>query len=447
MQTLGISNLIPPVGAPVPEVSGELGAAGTPIFGGFLRELGEYNPNFSGGPFASFLLYEQMRRSDAMVAAVLSACKLPIRAAEWAISDPKDPTPEERLATDFVKENLFRRCDFKAALENALLMLDFGCAVHEDVYARDRGRICLARMAPRLPLTFYRWLTRPETDELIGLAQIGYRGGEYVNAVMPVEKIARFTFQQEGANFAGRSMLRAMYQHWYTKQALYAIAAIAAERNGMGIPVVTMGPKAKLEDRKAALAWVSSLLTHEKTGLVLPAEWTVDLQGVTGQTLDPQALIEHHNGQIGAVALAQFIMMGTGHHDSGGNRSLAETMSDFFFQGLQATADQIGEVFSETTIARLVKFNFGPGVRPPRLVPQDLIASKIGTIGTILSDLTGEQGGLITPDRNLEAWLRAKLGAPPVKDANPGIGDDPEVASASAVVTRMGRPRTRRGRA
>ncbi|MDE2097847.1 MAG: DUF935 family protein [Patescibacteria group bacterium] len=429
----GIPDMAPPaegiygVGPAAPPVDGEMGAAGTPIFGGFLRELGEYNPNFSGGPFASFLLYEQMRRSDGRVASVLSACKLPISSAEWAINPPEDASDEEKAAADFIEDQIFHKNSLKAAIQNALLMLDFGCAVHEDVWRMDGGKVCLERMAPRLPLTFYRWLTNPGTDELAGLDQLGYRAGSYVHATMPIGKIALFTYRQEGANYAGRSLQREMYQHWYSKQALYAIAAIAAERNGMGVPVVTMGPKAKLEDKKAALAWVSALVTHEKTGLVLPPEWKFDLIGVKGTVRDPEPLIQHHDAMIAAVALCSFIVMGQSGGRSSGNRSLGETMSDFFFQGLQATADYIGQVFSETTIARLVKFNFGEGVRPPRLVPQDLIASKIETIGTVLAQLSGKNA-LITPDTDLEAWLREKLGAP---ERMPDLsGDDPEDQAA-----------------
>ncbi len=436
IQTLGIADFMPPVeglngvGPPAPPADGEWGAVGTPIFGGFLRELGEYNPNFSGGPFSNFLLYEQMRRSDGRVASVLSACKLPISSAEWAVTAPDDASDEEKDAADFVEEQLFQKNNFKAAIQNALLMLDFGVAVHEDVWAINRSevtggnQVCLSRMAARLPLTFYRWVTKPGTDELIGLDQLGYRGGSYVHAEMPLSKMALFTYRQEGANYAGRSLQREMYQHWYSKQALYAIAAIASERNGMGVPVVTMGPKAKAEDKKAALAWVSSLVTHEKTGLVLPPEWLFKLVGVEGTVRDPEPLIQHHDAMIAAVALCSFIVMGQSGGRSSGNRSLGETMSDFFFQGLQATADQIGQVFSDTTIARLVKFNFGPGVRPPRLVPQDLIASKIETIGTVLQQLTAGMNPLITPDTDLEGWLREKLGAP---ERMPDVGgDDPE---------------------
>src|SRR5271157_1309321 len=91
IQTLGLS-LPPASGLEIGQVSqpanlpvtasptGDASATGTPSFGGFLRELGEYNADLAWP--ASYLVYEQMRRSDAQVAATLWASKLPIR-GDW----------------------------------------------------------------------------------------------------------------------------------------------------------------------------------------------------------------------------------------------------------------------------------------------------------------------------------------------------------------------------
>jgi phage gp29-like protein len=433
IQTLGIADFWPAgqaqaqnaqdiTGAPPAQVvDGEWGAAGTPIFAGFLTELGEYNPQFQGGPFACFPLYEQMRRSDSTVAAMLLACRLPVTCAEWMIVTPDLASPIEKEAAAFVKENLFA-CNFKKSIENAMLMLDFGCAVHEDVWEIDSNRIRLKRMAPRLPLTFYRWITKPGTDELIALDQLGYRAGNYVNATLPAGKMALFTFQQEGANFAGRALTRAMYPHWYTKQALYAIDAITCERNGMGVPVITLGPNASKQDRLAAIQWVQQLIAHEKTGITIPPGWTFELAGVKGMVKDCMPSIQHHNMQIALAALGQFHLMGQ-EHGSGGNRSLGETMSDFFLMSLQSTADMVGDVFSKTSIRRMVNFNF-PGVkRYPRLVPQQVLAFKIDAIVDAVSKMGTAK--MMTPDDEMEAWLRKKLGAPE-KPADAGTGSDPE---------------------
>jgi len=387
-------------------LTAEVGATGTPIFGGFLLELGEYNADLAWP--ASYLVYEQMRRSDAQVAATLWASKLPIRGGEWTVVPPEYPTAIEKEAAEFVEDELLDgEVDFDAALQNALLMFDFGAALHEDVWKIDGEHVRLAKIAERLPLTFYRWVCDPGTDNLRVIEQLGYRAGNYVRTELPMEKCTLFTFRQEGANFTGRALLREMYQHWYIKSNLYKVEAIACERNGMGVPVITMGPDAKREDRGTALEWVQRLTTHQRTGLLLPPAWTFALEGVKGTLRNPEESIEHHGARIMMAGLAQFMMMG--QHGSG-NRSLGETMSDFFFMGLQATADQIGRRFSDTTVRRLVDFNFEGIERYPKLVPQHIMALKFESVVDALAKLG--TANMVTEDPDMEDWLRRKMGAP-----------------------------------
>jgi hypothetical protein len=94
LKRLGFSGAEGPaaIQAQPPDLS-EYGATGTPILGGFLRDCGEYNSTFAGGPFNAYKTYEQMRRGDAQVAATLAAIKLPILAAGWAIAAPPNPSP------------------------------------------------------------------------------------------------------------------------------------------------------------------------------------------------------------------------------------------------------------------------------------------------------------------------------------------------------------------
>jgi len=395
----------------------EVGATGTPIFGGFLRELGEYNANLTWP--AAYMVYEQMRRGDAMVAATLSAIKLPIRCAEWHIQVPDDATAVEKEAAKFCESCLFEEMDFRGqVLDNALLQLDFGASMHEDVWYVDgnASRIRLRKLAPRLPLTWFRWLTKPGTDELAVIEQLGYRAGNYVRTDVPLDKAALFTFRQEGANFTGRALLREMYPHWYTKWALYKIDAIACERNGMGVPTIKMGEtgrgRAEAEDRANALEWVQQLTAHERTGLLLPpGGWEFSLEGVKGTLRDPKDSIEHHNRMIAIAGLVQFMLMGQGQHSSG-NRSLGQTMSDFFFLSLQALADSIGRQMSLSTIKRLVDLNFDGITNYPKLTAQQILAVNFQDVMESLKDLAASAVDLVRPDDELEAWIRSKIGAP-----------------------------------
>ena len=388
----------------VPDLT-EYGASGTPIFGGFLRERGEYNPELTG--LAAVYTYEQMRRSDAQIAATLQAIKLPILGATWTVKTPDDATPVEKEAAAFVHEVFFEDLNFVSILRNALLELDFGFAVHEDVWEVVGNRVRLAKLAPRLPITAYRWLTDVSGENLAALEQMGYRGSQYIVTQIPANKMDLFTFNQEGQNYTGLALLRPMYQHWYIKSNLYKVDAIACERNGMGVPTVTMGPDAKREDRENALHWVSALVAHEHTGLVLPHGWAFSLEAPKGTIRDPKESIAHHNQAISAAGLAMFMMLGQSEH---GSRALGVTMGDFFFMSLDATARQIARTLNLGTVRRLVDYNFA-GVRHyPQLVPQQLLTLKFESIVDALNKLA--QFGVVEPDDKLESWMREKMGAP-----------------------------------
>jgi phage gp29-like protein len=381
------------------------------VFAGYLRDLGEYNPDLGG--LSAFRIYEQMRRSDAQVAATLAGMKLALRSAEWAVAEPADASAVEKEAAGLIRECLFEELDLDAAIENALLMLDFGCSAHEDVWYVDGNRVRLKKLAARHPSTFSRWIVDAE-ENLTAIEQYGAKADSYVTVQLPVEKAALFTFQQEGANFAGRSLLRAMYEEWYIKHSLYKIDAIACERNGMGVPTIVMGLDAKREDRAAALDWVRKLCVHERTGLVLPNGWTFSLEGVKGTLRDPKESIAQHNIAISNAGLAQFLMLG---QTETGSRALGQTMSDFFYLSLEATAKKIGRVMTLATIRRLVDYNFGVDVRCPKLVAQNILAVKFEALHGALKDLAGAE--LVRPDDELEAYLRKKLGLPEAGAARP----------------------------
>jgi hypothetical protein len=395
-----------------------VGLPGTPIFHGFLEDFGEYNPQLEG--LTAIRTYEKMRRSDAQVAATLLACELPIRAANWDVL-PASSDPLDQEIAAFVKANLFGGLEYVSpagakttqcwddVLRNALLMLPFGAAAHEEIYAVDGARVRLARLAPRLPITFYRWITDVDGETLLALNQYGYRNSNFESVEIPVGRLAVFTFNKEGANFFGRSMLRPAYMHWYIKHNLYRIDAIAGERNGLGIPTIEQGTNASKEDRQAAASWVTQLAAHEKTGIALPAGWKLTLQGVQGQVRDLFNSIEHHNIEISRTALAFFMNLGQSSRSSG-NRALGQELTDFFFLAVQATADQIARTITATSVKRLVDYNWDGVERYPTLQVSNLRARSLDQTLTALSQLA--TANVIAPYPELAQHIARTLGLP-----------------------------------
>jgi len=403
-----------------------IGLAGTPIFGGFLRDFGEYNAQLEG--LTAIRTYEKMRRSDAQVAATLLACELPIRAAHWDVL-PASDDPEDRAIAGFVRENLFGGLEYVSpsgvkttqcwddVLRNALLMLAFGAAAHEEIYAIDGAMVRLARLAPRLPITFYRWITDADGETLLALNQYGYRNASFESVEIPAERLAVFTFNQEGSNFFGRSMLRPAYMHWYIKHQLYRIDAIAGERNGLGVPTIEQGPDSSREDREAAAQWVQQLAAHEKTGVSLPHGWKFALKGVEGNVRDLYNSIQHHNIEISRTALAFFMNLGLGAR-AGGNRSLGESQSDFFFLAVQATADHLARTLSATCVKRLVDYNWEGVSRYPTLNISNLRARSFDQVLDLLARLS--QTGVVAPYPELAQYVTRELGLPQRREPEVG---------------------------
>ena len=218
------------------------------------------------------------------------------------------------------------------------------------------SKVRLRKLAPRLPYTFYRYHVDEDGESLLFLEQYGYRGNNFVNVLVPAEKLAYFVNDMEGAYFYGRSVLRAAYQHWYMKSQIYRIDAISIERNGLGVPTIKQGANVSAEDRKAAQSWVQMLAAHESTGLSLPNGWEFALTGVSGRVRDPQASIQHHSEMIMRSVLANFLTLGT---TQTGSRALGGSMRDFFYLSLEAISRKIDETISNTCIRRLVNYNYG----------------------------------------------------------------------------------------
>ena len=415
-----------------------LGVVGTSLFGGYVRDLGEYNAKLQ--PPGAFQVYEKMRRSDADVAAALLACKLPIRAAESQIvpgvedNDPGFAAAKE--IAEFVEDNLLGGLEyvspaglkvsqsFEKVVENALLMLDFGCFAHEEIYAIDGAQVRLARLAPRLPSTFTRFYADTDGETLLSLEQRGYRGDKYETVNIPADRFSLFIFAQEGANFWGRSILRPAYKHWYVKEQLERILALAGEKNGLGVPVIKQAADASKEDREAAALWVERLAAHEKTGLSLPFGWDFALKGVEGRPQDVLPAIRYHSEMIARSVLATFLTLGT---TQTGTRSLGESSTGFFKLALESTAWLLAETISQTTIRRLVDFNFAPQESYPYLRFGNILATDPLEVLKVAKDLV--TNGVLEVSDEDEGYVREQLGWP--KKTTPRV---PAVAPGGAGV-------------
>jgi hypothetical protein len=411
------------------------GLSGTPITAGFLRELGEYNAKLDG--LNAIWTYQEMRRGDGQVAGTLRACKLPILSAQWQIKPapvaelkPGQTDDKAKEVAKFIQENLFSGLEWqthtgswvtqswKDVVRFALRMQDFGAACYEEVMVIDGDKIRVRRLADRQALTFYRWHTDPHAvdptlppfiyddgETLYALEQWGYRSNRFEYVKLPTDKACIFTHEQEGANFWGIPLTRAMYPHWYIKKHLERIDAIACERNSLGVPMIMLPPNPSRQDVQTAQQWVTQLAAHEKTGLSLPNGAEFKLVGIEGRIREILPSLEYHKQQIATSCLAMFMELG---QTRTGSRSLGESQTDFFLLATQNTADYIAAQIRNSTIRRLTLWNFGPDAPVPYLVPANVQARSIDTMAAIIAQLA--QAGAWISDRGSVNQARHELG-------------------------------------
>lgn len=289
------------------------GMSGTRILDGMLFE--EFNSQLMGQ--RGMQVFDEIRRSDSQVSAVLLAMELPIRNAYWFFEPYKD---EEGVISDEAKEHaefatkaLFTKMadGWDNKLREILTMLPFGFSAFEKVFESDGKNVWIKKLGFRKQSTILRWMTQ---DRLPGIEQQlptpGPDGSQTVS--IPGKNLVIFTYRKEGDNYEGISVLRSCYKNYYIKDKLYRFDAIKHERQGVGIPVIYLPANATKEQKAVAAKIVKNIRSTEQTGIVMPGSesdgWKfefADLKAGTSSDLFPS--IQHHNREIAKNVLAQFL--------------------------------------------------------------------------------------------------------------------------------------------
>lgn len=386
----------------------ELGSTGSAIIGGVLWDR-DYNTNLDGD--RGLNTFEEMRKSDGQVKAGLLACELPLRAARWEIKPASEDPRDQQIAQE-IQDHLDYSMEitWDEFLRHTLLMLPFGFSVFEKVWMiTPDGKAMLKTLAPRLPKSIYEFRVDPE-GLLTEVVQLVLKDDKMVFAHIPAKDAVVFTLDKEGSNYRGVSLLRAAYKHWYFKNQLYRIDAMAAERHGLGLPVFTM-PEYGGDTGKNALANVGERLhAGQKNYVVLPSGYDMDLKGVSGQLHNTMLSIEHHNIQITRSILAQFLNLGTGEV---GSYALSKDQSSFFLLALQAVSKLVCDTFNRHVIRQWVDYNYSGVSRYPQLQVSGLEIRDLQVWGTGIATLAG--AGALTTDASIEDEVRRQFRLPAKK--------------------------------
>lgn len=383
------------------------GDSGTERYGGYITE----EPNYKWRDEERVKLVEEMRRSDASVRAVLSAIKAPIKATSWKVEGP------DEKVNKFVEDNLFKMKNrtWKGFISEALTFADFGFSVFEIVYEVRDGYIQIRDLAPRIQHSILKWKTESEEPGVTQLVRTdeGFPGKKDTQLFIPMSKLLVFTNEKEGDDLTGQSILRAAYKHYFYKDTLYRIQGIAAERYGVGVPTVTLPDNYGEEEKDKAEEMVSELRSNEKSYIILPAGFTLEIKTPNGnpQGAAMDQAITHHDKMILMSVLATFLGLGV---DSTGSFALSKDQSSFFLKHVEDLASYMAEQITEQVIRRLIEYNFADGTEVPKLTFTALGDIDFSEYSTVIKTLT--DGGFIATDPKTQQFVRKFFKLPEMSD-------------------------------
>lgn len=407
----------------------ELGRVGAKRYGGLFYE--EFLPELRG--IRGVRVYEEMSENDDVCGAILFAIKMLIRQASWSVQTASS-REIDRQAAEFVESCLHdMQSTWTDTVSEILSFLAYGWSVHEIVYKRRMGQkknpqleskfndglIGWQKLPIRCQESLYEW-EFDSHDNLTAFVQMPAPDFQVIR--IPVEKLLLFRTESRKDNPEGRSILRNAYRSWYFKKRIQEIEGIGVERDLAGFPVLIAPEGIDIwSPQNAALLktcndFVSNIRRDALEGLTIPAGWELKLLSTGGsRQFDTSKIIERYDTRIAMTVLADFLFLG---HEKSGSWALSSDKTELFSMAIGAYLDIICETFNRKAIPALIEINrknFN-GADYPQLVHGDIETQDLAKLGTFLKDMSGI--GLITPDDELEEYLREQAGLPTKVDAD-----------------------------
>lgn len=345
---------------------------GTDIQQGILSE--EYNSDLQ---FPDCIwVFDEMRKSDWTIIAILRAIKQPLLSAKWQINSWWEEKIDKEVA-DFINHNLFEKIKFKHFLRESLGFLDFGFYYFEKNFEIVNWKVEWKELAPRVPKAHYLWNLQKSKEWIdwhpAGITQLINLSDESVESnnmrEIPWNKLILFSYEKEGNNFEGVSILRNAYKHYFYKDLLYKIQSISAERYWSWIPSAQVKTWTSKQNQTKIEEALKNIRANEQ-GYIVYTDDVVKMEILTpnGTGVDMNPMIEHHDRKIYDSILAWFLNLTSGDWWS---NALSKDQSSFFLRWLQWIADMFIDTMNEH-IKELVDLNYNWIKNYPKLTVSDI---------------------------------------------------------------------------
>lgn len=413
----------------------ELGTSGLRRSGGFVHE--EFLTQLRGR--RGFLVYREMADNDPVIGSILYAIEKVILRLEWRI-DPFDDSPEAEEIRNFIDECMEDMSDsWDQTLASILSMLVYGFSFHEIVYKMRKGdskdakfnskfedgKIGWRKFAIRSQETLNNWMMDADGG-IQGYRQIDPSGGGFRE--IPIDKGLLFRTNVNKNNPEGRSLLRNCFRPWYYKRRIEEIEAIGIERDLAGLPVAKVPPEylssAATAQQQSVLQEITNIVQNikrnEQEGVIFPLMYdengkemfSLELLSSGGsRQFDTDKVISRYDQRISMSVLSDFILLG---HEQVGSFALGSQKMDLWTMSVEAIAKSIAEVMNQYAIPRLMKLNGMNMKLVPTLTYGEVSSVDLKELGDYVQKLIG--AGVLTPDGDLEAYLREQASLPPAEN-------------------------------
>ena len=402
----------------------ETGRVGLNRWGGRIDE--EFLPELRG--VEGVRVYTEMANNDSTIGALLYAIKMLCRQADWQVQPVSDDDADVEAA-EFVDSCLYdMQTSWTDTVSEILSFLVYGWSLHELVYKRRTGHKKNPRLDSKfadgligwqkLPIraqeSLYEWEFDDE-DNLIAFVQMPAPSYDLIR--IPAEKFLLFRTESRKDNPEGRSILRNAYRSYFYKKRVEEIEGIGIERDLAGFPVLIAPEGMEIwSDENAVLLarcneFVNNIRRDAMEGLTLPFGWELKLLSTGGaRQFNTNDIVSRYNVSIAQTVLADFLFLG---HEETGSWALSSDKTRLFAMATGAYLDSICETFNRFAIPRLIDLNAAHFTRItgyPELIHGDIETADLSKLGEFMK--TCMELGLITPDENLEAYLRVQASLP-----------------------------------
>lgn len=409
------------------------------------QNTGLRNEGWYGTPHKLGIAGQMMR--DGHVRQSVSAIRDPLEGAHWDF-EPASKAPEDIEAAAFCRWVFFERISWSRVLQRLTSYIRDGFSLMEpieEVVALPRGRfplhpgrtlgLALSDVEERPAWSVHQWVQRPgKATQLDGVVQWipGGDGEESGFPTVPGDQLIRFSWDQEGANFAGFATLRPAAGPWKVKNLLQIVDAIRHEREGSGIPRMRLPEKPAEGDKEKAEEILADMRANARGYIILPYGFEFAWETTKGISTGIGEAIERCNRDIAFnTGTAWMLLGGAGN----GSYALATEQKGQYALSLEKHARFVETGFNIgadgwSIVARLVRANYGPRVGLPRLVARNMPTREWAKILPIVYQLG--LAGFLRADDTLESFIRQVLYMPAADSSTTRVRADAQAAQQQA---------------